>query len=346
MKTVLLGITFIFCLFSLNAQNVSSTSSLTSGGLDAGTQGDGGTYYGYQAGKSVITGVGNCLIGNYAGFSNTSGNLNTFIGSAAGYNNTGSFNIFIGNSAGYDNVNGSNNVYMGYAVSEGNNGNDNTMIGTYSGGSGSGSSNTFLGHHSGESLYGSNNICIGKNTGIFGAGSNNIIMGYKKQNIEADNQLFIDNDNTSLPLIWGDFAANLLKFNGKVGIGLEGNEFPILAAGVDVNKYKLIVWGGILATEVRVTTDWADYVFNEDYKLMPLNDVESYIKKNGHLPNIPSAKEIEQEGIEIGNITKLQQEKIEELTLHLIEQNKKLDKQEKEISELKHLINSLLEKKN
>ena len=78
--------------------------------------------------------------------------------------------------------------------------------------------------------------------------------------------------------------------------------------------------------EVEVRTDyWADYVFEDDYDLIPLSEVESYIKKHGHLPNMPSEKEVVKNGMDIGDITKRQQEKIEELTLHLIAAEKQRD---------------------
>ena len=83
---------------------------------------------------------------------------------------------------------------------------------------------------------------------------------------------------------------------------------------------------------------WADYVFANNYNLKPLNEVEAFIKKNGHLPNVPSATEVKENGLELGEMSKIQQEKIEELTLYLIEQKK-------EIETLKLQVKLLLEKK-
>jgi hypothetical protein len=70
---------------------------------------------------------------------------------------------------------------------------------------------------------------------------------------------------------------------------------------------------------------WPDYVFAKEYKLMPLHEVEQHIKTNGHLPNMPSAAIIEKDGIPMGDIIIRQQEKIEELTLHLIEIKKEIE---------------------
>ena len=99
--------------------------------------------------------------------------------------------------------------------------------------------------------------------------------------------------------------------------------------------YKLSVKGKVRAEEVKVYNTWADYVFADNYDLKPLTKVEEYIAQNGHLPNVPSAKEITVNGLALGEMAKIQQEKIEELTLYLIQQNK-------EIEELKSQMKLLL----
>lgn len=83
----------------------------------------------------------------------------------------------------------------------------------------------------------------------------------------------------------------------------------------------------IRAHEIKVeTANWPDYVFEEGYRLTSLTDLEKYISQNKHLPDMPSAKKIESDGLELGEIVKLQQKKIEELTLHLIEKEKEIRK--------------------
>lgn len=109
-------------------------------------------------------------------------------------------------------------------------------------------------------------------------------------------------------------------------------------------NYKLSVAGKIRAHEVKVYTTWADYVFEDDYKLKTLEEVEQYINENGHLPNVPSAATIEKKGLEVGNMIKIQQEKIEELTLYLIEQEKENDQLKKDVEELKAAVKVLMEK--
>lgn len=135
---------------------------------------------------------------------------------------------------------------------------------------------------------------------------------------------------------WSD--AMVIKTNtGKVLIGMGQEQPPTQVLGTNISNYKLFVKGGILTEEMRVSSgsSWADYVFNDDYQLRPLEEVERFIKTNKHLPNVPSAKEIKETGIELGEMTKIQQEKIEELTLYLIRQNN-------EIKELKEQIRILM----
>ncbi|WP_159800490.1 hypothetical protein [Flavobacterium sp. MK4S-17] len=135
----------------------------------------------------------------------------------------------------------------------------------------------------------------------------------------------------------GNQAINIndeIYTNGKVGINT--NVFPSHVGTEDVSFYNLFVTGGILTEEVRVSKveDWADYVFRENYDLATLAEVEKYIQQNGHLKNIPSEKEVKANGINLLDMNRLLLEKIEELTLHLIELNKKLENQQREIDKL------------
>lgn len=116
------------------------------------------------------------------------------------------------------------------------------------------------------------------------------------------------NDNISLVLS---------KPNSFVGIGTSS-----FVDSTDV--YRLSVNGAIRAHRVKVYTDWADYVFYKNYELPKLEEVEEYIENNGHLKDIPSAEEVEKNGIELGEMNKLLLQKIEELTLYVIELNKEI----------------------
>ena len=110
---------------------------------------------------------------------------------------------------------------------------------------------------------------------------------------------------------------------GNVGIGTE-----------NTSGYKLAVNGNIRAKELRVNTGWADYVFEKNYVLMNLFDVEKFIDMNGHLPNIPPAEELIKNGVDISMIQEKMMAKIEELTLYLIEAKKEILVMQKKIKDL------------
>jgi len=131
------------------------------------------------------------------------------------------------------------------------------------------------------------------------------------------------------------------KMDGTLGgfnYGLFLNNDGNIGMGVDPWKidaaYKLSVNGAIRCTKVSVEIGWADYVFNEEYKLMPLNELEKFVSENNHLPNIPPASEIEKNGLDLGNLQVKQMEKIEELTLYIIEMNKTMQAQNERVAQL------------
>ena len=77
---------------------------------------------------------------------------------------------------------------------------------------------------------------------------------------------------------------------------------------------------------VAATGIWADYVFSKDYNLKSLADVDTYIQENGHLPGVPTEQQVQDEGIDLGEMNRILLEKVEELTLHLIRQDKQIQK--------------------
>ena len=109
--------------------------------------------------------------------------------------------------------------------------------------------------------------------------------------------------------------------NGSVRIG----EKAAIGAHSD---YKLSVYGKLTAGSLYVLADnsinWADYVFADKYKLMSLREVEAYILKNRHLPDMPTTDEVATNGINVAAMNTLLLKKVEELTLHLIELNKQV----------------------
>lgn len=345
-------------IFKSNAQATQATNAITSGSY-LGTSNNFDVVFKRQA---VAAGLISTTTTSFGLNSNVLSN-SVSIGTNAGkYSTAGTGNnVFLGFNSGMGSStassSGTSNTCLGYSSGAGTPGNTtgsyNTLVGSST--ASDGSYNTCVGQSSGGRTTGDNNTFLGSLTGLRTLGSNNVFVGYQAGYGTVDhtynNTLIIENTSSVNPLIWGDFAADQLKFNGKVGIG--GNSttgfgsYPTLAGGVDVSAYQLFVKGGILTEEVRVSlaNTWADYVFNKNYSLKPLAEVEKYINDYGHLPNVPSAAQVKEEGIELGNMAKIQQEKIEELTLYIIQQNKINEKQAKEIEELKKLVNEVIAKK-
>ena len=121
------------------------------------------------------------------------------------------------------------------------------------------------------------------------------------------------------------------------------NQSGDVGIGTDEPDAKLAVSGKIHAEEVKVSASVPapDYVFEEDYPLASLDEIKAYITENKHLPEVPSAKEMEANGIELGEMNMLLLKKIEELTLHMIKQNIQNQSQQVEIQELREEIRTL-----
>ena len=114
-----------------------------------------------------------------------------------------------------------------------------------------------------------------------------------------------------------------------------GSSSTTIPAG---STYKLAVSGGILTEKVRVATNgtafWADYVFDKSFRLKSLKEVENFIKENKHLPDVPSTADVTKNGIDLAETQALLLQKIEELTLYVIEQNKKIERLNKKVKHL------------
>lgn len=141
--------------------------------------------------------------------------------------------------------------------------------------------------------------------------------------------LAVDPSLNAARLIFGTNGADrmVIHSNGNVGIG----------TGDNTPGSRLTVNGSIHAKEVKVNLNvpGPDYVFDKNYALTSLPDTEKYIKKHKHLPGIPSAKEMEANGINLSEMNMKLLEKVEELTLHLIKINTKVERLENENEQLK-----------
>ncbi len=119
---------------------------------------------------------------------------------------------------------------------------------------------------------------------------------------------------------WAGYFLGRSYFSSNVGIGTTDFTTP------DGTSFKLAVNGGIVTNEFRVngysSNQWAEYVFADDYDLTPLKEVASFIKEHKHLPEVPSAIEVEANGVDMKEMTILHMKKIEELILYMIELQK------------------------
>ena len=131
-------------------------------------------------------------------------------------------------------------------------------------------------------------------------------------------------------------AVNKFLINSNGASYFDGGNVLIGKTSQSNTTYKLDVAGKVRANEIVVNTTGADYVFDEEYKLKTLSEVETYIRENGHLPDVPSAEEMQKEGMAVGELNTKLLEKIEELTLYVIELKKENHKQNKLIQKLIH----------
>jgi hypothetical protein len=120
-----------------------------------------------------------------------------------------------------------------------------------------------------------------------------------------------------------------LRYNGNVGVG------------TTTPSHKLAVNGTIRAKEVIVDTSWSDYVFEDSYRLKTLSETEAYIKAERRLPGVPSAREVAEHGISVGDMQARLLAKVEELTLHAIRQEKRFQDLENENTTLRTEVNAL-----
>jgi hypothetical protein len=136
-------------------------------------------------------------------------------------------------------------------------------------------------------------------------------------------------------LLWTATGNNIYNTNlsGSVGIG---------TLNLNDSNYRLFVETGIRTRKIKVDqTNWPDYVFSQHYQLPSLKELEAFIKENNHLPDVPSSDEVEKNGIDLGYNQTILLKKVEELTLYMIEQNKKAEEQQRQIDKLQQQLNEL-----
>ncbi len=144
----------------------------------------------------------------------------------------------------------------------------------------------------------------------------------------------VDYTSENANLLTVDWTAANLFADQSVGIGTTNTQ-----------GYRLAVAGNVIAEGVRVElqTNWPDFVFGKDYELPRLDEVKAFIAAFGHLPNVPSAKKVEQEGIDLGTMDAKLLQKIEELTLYLISQESEIQELKLENERMKEMLEKLQE---
>jgi hypothetical protein len=120
----------------------------------------------------------------------------------------------------------------------------------------------------------------------------------------------------------------VLQVDGRVYISETGGSEHGIGDTASINYQDYLLWveEGVVSVDFALAelADWPDYVFEENYPLQSLNDVEMFIKKNGHLPTMPTAEDVKQNGFSVGKMTINVVKTIEELTLHTIAQEKQI----------------------
>lgn len=188
----------------------------------------------------------------------------------------------------------------------------------------SGSRNTVIGAFAlNNNISGNNNLALGDSAGYSSLGSNNIYIGHSAGANETGSNTFYIGNGPANTILYGDLTSRriLLGNANPTGFVFPGNR-------------TLYVMGGILADSLRIalTGTWSDYVFENDYQLRPLSEVETFIRANRHLPDIPSADEVKEKGIELSAINAKLLAKVEELTLYVLAQQKQIDELKKQLN--------------
>lgn len=336
------------------------------------TTGNFNTVLGYNAGYSNLNGGNNTFIGKDAGYKNQAGSGNVFIGLQAGYSELGSNKLYIDNSSTSNPL-----IYGDFAT------NELTINGVLQSNYLRVAPQNTTDEGGEIFLYGANNYSpwyldsyrndfrIRANNGVkflvntlgnVGIGTSNPAARLDVAGKAQVDYLHVDPQNTTgeggeifLSGSGGNQGWHVDNFNGKFRLFGNG-QVPFVVTpqghigiGTDTpNSFKLAVDGKIGAREMVITNvnPWPDYVFADDYKLRPLEEVAAYIQKNKHLPQVPSAKTVAKEGIKVGEMNATLLRKIEELTLYMIEQNKVNAAQSKTIEMLKKQVESLKKAKN
>ena len=325
MKTNLLKALIIFIPYILFSQ------STTNYGVNTGQIGNDNSFFGFNAGKNNQVDA-NTFVGSNSGIENISGVENSFFGYMSGSkHDKGRYNLYVGSNSGSNNTNGNANVFLGAYSGLDNLGDGNVFIGYFAGSQYKGSYRLFIDNSNTLSplIYGEFDKNILGINGKLNVGGMNPYYMLDVAGEVAINHKAIANYESSLNLLKIgdiDYSGFQTAFFDEVSnevVRITKGRVGILTPTPDA---ALAVNGKIHAKEVKVDlNNWPDYVFLESYELMPLLELENFISKYHHLKNVPSEKEVIRDGVMLGEMNKILLEKVEELTLYTIQQQKELN---------------------
>lgn len=345
------------------------------------TTGNNNSFTGYHAGYSNTTGYNNSFLGYETGLANTSGRFNLFVGSHAGwYNTSGGGNSFVGVDAGAQNTFGSENSFMGLSAGFNNtSGSYNSFMGYLTGNQNStGSNNSFFGNEAGSigtniaklqrATALGNKAKVGVDDGLVLGDTTNVKVGigtaYPNERLTLrGNMNFVAFDNSMMlknrPFLHFNERESLaLGLGSEIAPGVEKTlvlgskettvQIPGIVSGFNPNSGQFLTvddQGNVRLSQPRVqvarVADWSDKVFEPGYALQPLGEVEDFVKTNKHLPGVPSAEAMVADGMESAAFNAKLLEKIEELTLYLIELKKENEWQRNKNKDLETKLDQL-----
>ncbi len=199
-------------------------------------------------------------------------------------------------------------------------------------------SNGYLSYWNGNGLGNSPIYTDGTNISL---GTSSIISPL---HIANSNSALLSYSRTGVSKIWylgadggGTYFGNATDGENPIYISNGGN----IGIGTTAPAYKLDVIGTMRAKEIKVDLNGADFVFENNYQLMPLNELEQFVKEKKHLPEVTSAKEMEENGTDLGSLNSKLLQKVEELTLYVIEQNKQIKEQNEKIEKLEKILKTI-----
>ncbi|GAB3897221.1 hypothetical protein GCM10028825_44440 [Spirosoma agri] len=347
-------------------------------GFQAGQNNQSGAYnvfIGSSAGANNTAGLSNMFLGQQAGFNNTTGNYNLFMGNSSGSaTTTGIGNTAIGDGSLLRNSTGIHNSAIGQYAGVESKGDENVFIGFAADVTPATPNLTnvvAIGARARVSQSNSIVLGAGANVGIGTSAPANKLeitqgnsgnSGLRFTNLTASSTASAVNQTKFLTVnAQGDVILGSLNGSARIGADDVSDNWQVIGENIQnsntggvvigpgISKtpagYRLYVADGVLTEKVKVavrsTNDWSDRVFEKGYRLKSLSDVETFIRQSKHLPGVPSAEEVVKEGVDVGQMQAKLLEKVEELTLYVINLKKQNDALTRKSAQLEHRLNKL-----